>query len=271
MRFTFLGTGTSAGVPAIGSTNAAAYSDDPRDRRLRTSACLRFSDDRGQDRTILLDCGPDLRQQALAHNLTRCDAVLFTHNHVDHTWGVDELRRFNVLMDAPIDLFAEPRTIEHLGRVYQHIFDHELNVQKSFVARVIAHTIAPDVSFELFGLRITPVRLLHGKLPIVGFRFDPGKGSAERPLLPLAYCTDVSGIPPETWPQLRGLKHLVLDGLRYRKHPTHFTIPQAAEAADRIEAGRTWLVHMSDDVVHAEAEAELPENIRLAFDGLELS
>src|SRR4051794_28720568 len=125
MRFVFLGTGTSAGVPAIGCTCAVCTSRDPRDQRLRTAAALSWTDPDGHPRTILLDAGPDLRQQALRAGLTRCDAVFFTHNHVDHTFGVDELRRFNAVMHAPIDIYAEPHTLDHLARVYKHIFDKQ--------------------------------------------------------------------------------------------------------------------------------------------------
>lgn len=271
-RFRFLGTGTSAGVPAIGQ---APFSNDPRDTRLRTSAVLEFLDPAGTPRTVLIDASPDLRQQALAAGLTRCDAILFTHNHVDHCWGLDEVRRFNVLMQRPIDIFADDHTMTRLRGVYQHIFESTGNRQQSFVASLIPRTIRPEHPFELHGLRITPITLLHGRVPILGFRIDRASpGLAGTPdaggLLPMAYCTDVSGIPPETWPYLDGLKVLVLDALRYRSHPTHFTLGHAASVARRVGADRTFFVHMSNEVVHAEAEADLPESVRLAYDGLTL-
>ncbi|MEM1330550.1 MAG: MBL fold metallo-hydrolase [Planctomycetota bacterium] len=271
MRLTFLGTGTSAGVPVIGAVGGANDSDDPRDNRLRTSACLRFVDGGGQERVILIDCSPDMRQQALREGLLRCDGILFTHTHVDHCWGLDEVRRFNALMEQAIDIYAEPRSIEHLRRVYAHIFDQAKNVNASFVATVIAHTIEPERPYEMFGLRVTPIRLLHGRLPVLGFRFDAVDGARIEGLpgpLPLAYCTDVNAIPPETWPHLEGLKTLVLDCLRYRHHPTHLTVGQATGIAHRVGAERTLFVHMSYDIVHAELEAELPEGMELAYDGL---
>ncbi|MEO0482831.1 MAG: MBL fold metallo-hydrolase [Planctomycetota bacterium] len=283
MRFTFLGTGTSAGIPTIGCDCAVCHSDDPRDNRLRTSACLEWTDPQGKPRVLLIDAGPDLRQQALRAQLTRCDAILFTHNHVDHTFGLDEVRRFNVTMQAPIDIWAEPRTMDALRRVYAHIFDRQNNVNDSFVATLIPRTLEPEVSIELWGLRVTPIRLLHGRLPVLGFRFDFADEtqrafSDERPssdevgsLLPLAYCTDVSAIPPETWPRLTDLNTLVLDALRPRKHPTHFTVGQAVSVAHEVDAARSWFVHMSHEVRHAETDPELPETMNLAFDGLVLN
>lgn len=271
MRFVFLGTGTSAGIPAIGCSCAVCMSPDPRDNRLRTAAALEFADPEGHPRTVLIDAGPDLRQQALRAGLTRCDAVLFTHNHVDHTFGVDELRRFNAVMGAAIDIYAEPHTLSHLARVYQHIFDRQANINDSFVATLISHRVAPAEPIDLFGLRFTPFRLLHGHLPIAGYRVEPSPGSpVAAPFLPLAYCTDVSGIPPETWPHLRGLRTLVLDALRHRRHPTHFTLEQAVNAAANIAADQTWFVHMAHDLGHAETDASLPEGMNLAYDGLTL-
>ncbi|MCA9298326.1 MAG: MBL fold metallo-hydrolase [Phycisphaerales bacterium] len=265
MRFTFLGTGTSSGIPVIGCACEVCTSDDARDARLRTSACLEFTDAGGQDRTILIDAGPDLRQQVLRHGMSRLDAILFTHNHVDHTWGLDEVRRFNVVQEAPIDVYGDARTMRDLRRVYAHIFDRHLNVQKSFVADLIAHEI--DLQpFDLYGVRFTPIRLLHGRLPVLGFRID-----ADAPWAPLAYCTDVSAIPPESWSILDGVETLVLDALRRRHHPTHFTLDQAVDAASRIGAPRTLLIHMTHDLGHVATNEELPEGIELAWDGLTLS
>lgn len=273
VRFHFLGTGTSAGVPAIGCSCAVCTSSDPHDQRLRTAAAVQFTDLTGQDRTILLDAGPDLRQQALRAKLVRCDGVLFTHNHVDHTFGLDEVRRFNAIMDRPIDIYAEPHTLDHLFRIYKHIFDRQNNVNDSFVATLVPHRISPGEPLTLHGMRFTPIRVLHGKLPIVGFRIEPeaslsGTGAPPAGPFPLAYCTDLSGIPPETWPHLTGLRTLVLDALRHRKHPTHLTINDAVNIADRIGAGKTYFVHMAHDLSHEETNRQLPEGMVLAHDGL---
>jgi len=268
-----LGSGTSSGVPVIGCECAVCRSDDPRDRRLRSSACLRFTDAKGQRRIVLIDTSPDLRQQALTHRLDRCDVIVYTHNHVDHTFGLDEVRRFNVLMQSPIEIHADAHTFEHLRRVYKHIFDRQNNINDSFVATLIPRLIEPPTSVETHGLRFTPLKLLHGKLPVLGFRIEAlnedGHVAANQPgPLPLAYCTDVSNIPPETWPRLTGLKTLVLDMLRYRKHPTHMTVDEAINAAGEIDAGQTWFTHMTHDISHAELDPKLPMAMNLAYDGL---
>lgn len=267
MRFVFLGTGTSAGVPAIGCDCEVCTSEDPRDQRLRTSAAIHFRDPAGRERTLLIDAGPDLRQQALRFGLRRCDAILFTHNHVDHTFGLDEVRRFNVVQKSSIDVYGEPHTLDHLRRVYKHIFEKDQNVNDTFVATLLAHGVDVERPFEVYGLRVTPIRLLHGRLPVLGFRFDaPG----EHPAFPLAYCTDVSAIPPESWAKLRGLRTLVLDALRHRHHPTHLTLDQAVHIADRVGAPATYFVHMAHDLGHAATQESLPAGMGLAWDGLVL-
>jgi phosphoribosyl 1,2-cyclic phosphate phosphodiesterase len=275
MRFTFLGTGTSSGVPAIGCGCRVCTSADPRDARLRTGAALEFIDALGQYRVVLIDCTPDLRQQALRAGLRRCDAVVFTHNHVDHTWGVDELRRFNVVQQAPIEVYAEQNTMDHLRRVYKHIFEQQHNINKSFVATLIPTVIEPTAEhpagrpLDLFGVRFTPIRLLHGRLPILGFRIERAVNTpGEEDFLPLAYCTDVSAIPPESWRMFKGVRTLVLDALRKRRHPTHFTVEQAVNAAGEIGAERTCFIHITHDLKHDETNAELPAGMELAYDGL---
>lgn len=275
LQFIVLGSGTSAGVPVIGCSCEVCTSTDPRDDRTRTSACVRFTDAVGAERVVLIDTSPDLRAQALRHDLRRCDAIVYTHNHVDHTFGLDEVRRFNALMKAPIDIHAERRTLDHLHRVYKHILDRDHNVQDSFVATLIAHEIDADRQLDLFGLRFTPLRLLHGRLPVLGFRIEAldaaGGVAASQPCpLPLAWCTDVSAIPPETWARLGGLDTLLLDLLRYRTHPTHFNLDDALDAAGRIAARSTWFVHMTHDIRHDDLDPRLPEGMALAYDGLTL-
>ncbi len=303
MRLTFLGTGTSAGVPAIGCDCEVCTSTDPRDQRLRTSVALQFTDPAAihedRQRVILIDAGPDLRQQALRAKLSRCDAILFTHNHVDHTFGLDEVRRFNVVQHAPIDIYAERHTLDFLNRIYRHIFDKANNIQDSFVATLIAHEIEPDVTLELYGVRFTPLRFMHGRQPVVGFRIERGNLRVPRRVgfgatsalfdspaeaapsapdsesqnpgpFPLAYCTDVSAVPTETWSKMRGLKTLVLDALRHRHHPTHFTLEQAIGIAQQVGAEKNYFVHMAHDLPHQATQDMLPDGMFLAYDGLVL-
>jgi phosphoribosyl 1,2-cyclic phosphate phosphodiesterase len=276
MRFRFLGTGTSSGIPAVGCFCAVCTSNDPRDQRLRTSATVEWVDGEGHERLVLLDAGPDLRIQALRARLTRCDAIFFTHNHVDHTFGLDEVRRFNAVMGRPIDIYAEQHTLDHLFRVYKHIFDRQGNLNDSFVATLVPHRLTIAAAVELHGMRFTPFRLLHGGLPIAGYRVEPTEplrrahGETGDSPFPLAYCTDVSGIPPESWRMLDGLSTLVLDALRHRRHPTHLTLDQTVQIAERVGARQTYFVHMAHDLPHEATMAELPERIALAWDGLEL-
>lgn len=277
-RFIFLGTGTSGGVPLIACDCATCASDDPRDRRTRTSAAVQWVDPSGAPRCVLIDAGPDLHAQARRAGLWRCDAILFTHNHVDHIFGLDEVRRFNAVMRQPIDIYAEGYVLESLRRVYRHIFDQGANVNDSFVATLIAHEVAPPSEsarepsrgIDLWGMRFTPIRLYHGRLPVLGWRIEPSEGGGAEGILPLAYCTDVSSIPPQTWPLLEGLETLILDALRVRKHPTHFTIDQAVDAALQVGASRTRFIHMSHELKHAEVDAHLPEGMALAHDGMVL-
>jgi phosphoribosyl 1,2-cyclic phosphate phosphodiesterase len=156
--------------------------------------------------------------------------------------------------------------------VYQHVFDPAKNINDSFVASVIAHRLPATLTpIDLYGLRITPIRLLHGRLPIVGYRVDAGATSTlTASWLPLAYCTDVSAVPPESWALLRGLSTLVIDALRHRKHPTHLTIDEALSIIDRVEPRQAYLTHMAHEVSHAETQETLPEGVFLAYDGLVL-
>ncbi len=266
MKLRFLGTGTSAGMPVFACDCASSTSTDPRDTRTRTSATIEFTDPDGIDRVILIDTSPDLREQVLRESITRVDAILFTHNHVDHTFGLDEVRRFNEVMKQPINIYANQHTMDALTRVYQHILEPHKNVQKSFIAQLIPNIIEPYSSFTLFGLKITPITLHHGKLPILGFIFESSHHDSD--LLPLSYCTDVSEIPDRTFEYLEPTQTLVLDALRHRPHPTHFTIKQAISAAQQINASRTYLVHMTHDLAHIETNEALPNGISLAYDGL---
>ena len=273
VRFTLLGTGTSSGIPVIACDCATCTSDDPRDRRTRVGAMLEFTDADGNPRTVLVDCPPDHREHALRHRIRRVDAILFTHAHVDHVFGLDDARLYNVSMKAPVHLYAERPVLDDLSRIYDHIFRPDRNVNKSFVADVVAHEIEPGRPIALFGVEATPVRLLHGALPIVGWRFDaPGSSAAHGAAanLPLAYCTDVNAIPDDSWPRLEGLDTLVLDMLRERAHPTHFSLAESLAAAARTGARRTVFTHMTHDVRHAELAARLPAGTELGYDGQRL-
>ncbi len=297
-----MGTGTSGGVPVIACDCPTCTSDDPRDSRLRTAACVRWTDDTEQQRVVLIDAGPDLRVQALRHDLRRCDGIFITHNHVDHIFGLDETRRFNAAMNmAAIEVYAEPVTWDALRRVYKHVFDRASNVNNSFVATLNQYVIpepegdtgqrlvpqraharrtqgGAGVPIDIHGMRFTPIRFLHGRQPILGFRIEPvpGSGLADRiertggTGFPAAWCTDVSAIPTKSWQALAGVRTLALDGLRHRHHPTHMTLQQASAAAAEIGADRTLLIHVAHEVLAARDEAALPDGVRLAVDGLTL-
>ena len=275
VEFTLCGTGTSSGIPIIGCDCSVCSSEDFRDRRTRCGAAIRFRDPAGDPRMILLDCPPDHREHALRLGLNRCDSIFFTHHHVDHTFGLDDVRRYNAVQRSPIEILADQPTIVAIERTFQHVFRPFDNVNPSFVASLTVHEIEPGRPVDRFGLRFEPLRLLHGRLPILGFRIEAldadGGIAADQPgPFPLAYCTDVSGIPPETWPRLEGLRTLVLDMLRPKAHPTHFTVDQAIETAGRIGARSTWFIHMSHEIRHAQVAPGLPAGMNLAWDGVQL-
>ena len=270
-----LGTGTSAGVPVIGCDCETCTSPDPRDRRTRSGAAIRFRDEGGAERVVLLDCGPDHREHSIRHRMRRVDAIFFTHDHVDHTFGLDDVRRYNALMKSPIEVFCDERTREFLERVYRHIFRRHENVNDSFVADLFVRTIHPGAPVDLRGLRFTPFEVLHGRLPVLAYRIEAldesGRVARVQPgPLPLAYCTDLSAMPPAAWPSLRGLETLVLDCLRHRAHPTHLTVSQATRIAAEAGARRSVFVHMTHDILHARDSAELPEGMEFGYDGLVL-
>lgn len=264
LNLIFLGTGTSAGVPMIGCDCPVCSSDDPRDQRTRPSVLIQYPDDAGTQRCLLIDTTPELRQQALRHHLSHLDAILYTHAHADHILGIDDLRRFNAVMQAPLDIFGETPVLDRLKGMFSYIFQPHKNVNPSFVANLIAHPIDLDQPLTLFDTKWTPLRLMHGRLPILGFRIDHNSRS-------VAYCTDVSAIPPETYPRLENLDVLILDALRYRHHPTHLTVDQALEIIDRVAPRRAYLTHIAHDIAHADLAAKLPQNVKLAYDGLEIS
>jgi phosphoribosyl 1,2-cyclic phosphate phosphodiesterase len=248
---TFLGTGTSHGVPIIACDCAVCQSTDSRDKRLRPSIYL----DVPGDGCVLVDTTPDFRQQALTYRIRRIDAVLFTHAHADHILGFDELRRFNTLQGAPIPCYANGFCLDLLKRTFFYVFDG-LPRLGGGIPQVEVHEVGGE-PFVAAGLRIVPVPLWHGRMPILGFR----AGS-------FAYLTDCNRIPDESWPLVAGVDTLVIDALRDEPHTTHFTVAEALEAIERIAPRRALLTHMTHDLGHAVTSARLPRGVELAYDGL---
>ncbi len=249
VRVTFLGTGTSTGVPAIGCSCEVCRSEDPRDKRLRASVLLEFD-----GRAVVIDTGTDFRQQALRVGLDRLDAVLITHAHADHIFGLDDIRPFNFRTRQAMPCYADARTWEGIRRVYEYVFSP---TPYGGVPQIDVHVV--DGPFELFGRTVEPYYVIHGRLPVVAYRC----GS-------LAYVTDCNEIPDETIEGLQGLDVLVLDGLRYADHPTHLTIPKALAYIERIAPKRAFLTHMNHEVSHEAVSRELPSGVALAYDGLVL-
>jgi len=236
----------------IGCTCSVCTSEDPRDRRLRPSIYL----DVPGHAALLVDTTPDLRQQVLTQRVPRVDAILFTHSHADHVLGLDDVRRFNFMQGGPIPCYASAATWESIRRTFYYAFDG-VRREGGGVPRLETHDI--DGPFTIAGVRVVPVPLLHGSMPILGFRF----GS-------VAYLTDCSAIPEESWSLVEGVETLVIDALRTKKHATHFTVAEALDAIARIAPRRAYLTHMSHDLGHAATNARLPAGVELAYDGLVL-
>ncbi len=251
LTITVLGSGTSVGVPTIGCTCAVCTSSDPRDTRLRPSVLLRYG-----GRSIMIDTTPDFRTQVLRARLDRLDAILFTHSHADHILGLDDVRPFNYHQRAPIPIYGSQDTLTVLRRVFEYVFSeqpHESSVPK-LETRVI------DGPFDLFGKQVIPIPVKHGSGSIFGFRV----GSA-------AYLTDHSDIPEKSLAGLRGLDVLFLDALRHKPHPTHTTVSRALEYVEELKPARAYFTHICHDLPHEETERTLPPNVRLAYDGLEIT
>ena len=248
MKLTFLGTGTSKGIPEIGCTCPTCLSTDPRDKRLRVSALVETEHTR-----ILIDCGPDFRAQMLNVPFKRIDGVLLTHEHYDHTGGIDDLRPFCRFGD--IEIFADALTHQHLRERLPYFFREVLYPG---VPVLHFHTIKPYDPFEIKEIEIIPLQIMHGNLPILGFRI--GK---------LGFVTDMTEAPAKTLESLMGVETLVIGALRHRKHATHQTIDEAIAIAQHLGAKETYLIHMSHEAgLHADTDAQLPQHIHLAYDGL---
>lgn len=252
VRVLFLGSGTSHGVPMIGCDCDVCRSPDPRDKRLRPSIFMQLDD----GLRVLVDTTPDLRTQALRADIRHVDAILFTHSHADHVMGLDEVRRYNMLRRAPMPIYGDSNTLRELRRTFAYVF--ESNAPKGGgVPDLRLFPIAGP--FCLGRQEVQPVPIRHGPWDILGFRVGR-----------FAYLTDCNGIPDTSLALLRGLDCLVLDALRHRPHPTHFTLAEAVEMAARIGAARTFFTHIAHELGHAATCAQLPAGMALAHDGLDV-
>jgi phosphoribosyl 1,2-cyclic phosphate phosphodiesterase len=253
MKLTFLGTGTSTGVPSIGCECETCISNDPRDKRLRVSVLIEHA-----GHSILIDTSSDFRQQALRYGLKRLDAVLVTHCHADHIFGLDDIRPLNFRYGA-LGLYANERAWVDIRRIFKYIF--EPSHFGGGLPQVIPHTVAGGAQFCLAeDLLITPLEVIHGRLPVMAYRLND-----------FAYATDLSEIPAVTMGQMQGLDALVLDCLRFKEHPTHLWVDKALEYIEKLKPRRAYLTHIAHDVKHQRDSARLPEGVEWAYDGLLIS
>ena len=248
-RLIFLGTGTSQGVPMIGCGCEVCKSQDPRDKRLRASVLVEHEGLR-----VLVDAGPDFRYQMLRAGVSSLDAILLTHNHKDHTGGLDDIRAFNYHEKRATQIYCEKYVEESLRKEYSYAFEE---IKYPGAPEWDVHIIDEN-PFTIKGVEITPIRGRHFKLPVLGYRFGN-----------IAYCTDMNHIPEEEYSKLQGLDHFIINCVRRGRHISHYSLEQAIEVAEKVGAKHSWLTHLSHQLpCHEELTKELPEGILPAFDGL---
>ena len=252
--FKVLGCGTSTGVPIPACKCEVCSSDNPRNKRNRTSGILL-----SPAGNILIDASPDLRHQAIAHDISQVDAVVFTHSHADHILGLEDLRGFNFIQRQTIPLYCFDETAERLRHMFSYIFAPNPGYQGGMLAQVEIKEFVLGKALSILGYEIRSTLVMHGSTKVAAFRIGD-----------LGYATDCNAIPPESIEVLRGVKHLIIDGLRMEPHTTHFSIPEAIEMGRAIEAEQTYFTHMTHSVEYEATNAELPDSFALAYDGLEI-
>ncbi|MFM1874919.1 MAG: hypothetical protein RL266_656 [Bacteroidota bacterium] len=249
VKLEFLGTGTSQGIPVIGCTCAVCLSDDPRDNRLRSSVIITAN-----DKKIVIDTGPDFRQQMLRSGNVDCDAVLFTHEHMDHVSGLDDIRAVNFIQRKNMPLYGSVGVEEAMHRIYHYAFSD--NPYPG--APIIQFHLIPEEPFDVLGTRVTPIKVKHGRMPVLGFRFGD-----------LTYITDAKHIEEEEREKIRGTKVLVVNALRIKEHHSHMNLEQALEFVGDIQPEKAYFTHISHLLgAHSEVEKQLPDHVHLAYDGL---
>ena len=250
MKFTFLGTGTSQGIPVIGCTCKVCNSDDSKDNRLRSSLLVESG-----KTTINIDIGPDFRQQMLRAGVNDMDAILFTHEHQDHTAGLDEVRAFNFINKKPVQLYAAERVQKRLKEQYSYIFE---NADYPGIPQISMHDLEAGKPITVGNIEILPIKVMHGQMPVLAFRIGG-----------FTYITDANYIGETEKNLIRGSKHLVLNALRQKSHHSHFTLDEAIELSQELEVPNTYLTHISHQLgLHAEVNKSLSKGVGLAWDGL---